>query len=93
MQVERTTNHDVKAIEYVLKDKFRKHEELRKVRLALHWKHATKLSASSPSAKCMSALNVHMAPSHRFSGSCHGEDGKAACCQGCLRLAPSALLP
>ena len=31
MQVERTTNHDVKAIEYVLKDKFRDHEELSKV--------------------------------------------------------------
>ncbi|CAK0787113.1 hypothetical protein CVIRNUC_010329 [Coccomyxa viridis] len=30
-KVERTTNHDVKAIEYVLKDKFRKHEELSKV--------------------------------------------------------------
>ena len=31
MQVERTTNHDVKAIEYVLKEKFRQHEELNKV--------------------------------------------------------------
>ena len=31
LQVERTTNHDVKAIEYVLKEKFRQHEELNKV--------------------------------------------------------------
>ena len=31
VQVERTTNHDVKAIEYVLKEKFRQHEELNKV--------------------------------------------------------------
>ncbi|CAL5229324.1 g12630 [Coccomyxa viridis] len=30
-KVERTTNHDVKAIEYVLKEKFRQHEELNKV--------------------------------------------------------------
>ena len=29
--MERTTNHDVKAIEYVLKEKFRQHEELNKV--------------------------------------------------------------
>ena len=31
VQVERTTNHDVKAIEYVLKERFRQHEELSKV--------------------------------------------------------------
>ena len=31
LQVERTTNHYVKAIEYVLKEKFRQHEELNKV--------------------------------------------------------------
>lgn len=31
-KVERTTNHDVKAIEYVLKDKFRSDAELTKVR-------------------------------------------------------------
>jgi len=31
-KVERTTNHDVKAIEYVLKDKFRSDPELSKVR-------------------------------------------------------------
>lgn len=30
-KVERTTNHDVKAIEYVLKDKFRSEPELSKV--------------------------------------------------------------
>lgn len=34
LQVERTTNHDVKAIEYVLKEKFRQHEELNKVEIA-----------------------------------------------------------
>lgn len=32
-KIERTTNHDVKAIEYVLKDKFRSDPELSKVRL------------------------------------------------------------
>lgn len=32
LQVERTTNHDVKAIEYVLKDRFAANEELAKVR-------------------------------------------------------------
>ena len=31
VQVERTTNHDVKAIEYVLKEKFKQHDELNKV--------------------------------------------------------------
>ena len=31
-KVERTTNHDVKAIEYVLKDKIRSDPELSKVR-------------------------------------------------------------
>ncbi len=30
--VEKTTNHDVKAVEYVLKEHFRKHQELEKVR-------------------------------------------------------------
>ena len=30
-KIERTTNHDVKAIEYVLKDKFRSDPELSKV--------------------------------------------------------------
>ena len=29
--VERTTNHDVKAVEYVLKEAFAKHPELSKV--------------------------------------------------------------
>lgn len=33
--VERTTNHDVKAIEYVLKDKFAADPELAKVRRSL----------------------------------------------------------
>lgn len=31
VQVERVTNHDVKAIEYVLKEKFQEHEELGQV--------------------------------------------------------------
>ena len=31
MQVERTTNHDVKAIEYVLKDRFKSCAELNQV--------------------------------------------------------------
>ena len=33
--MERTTNHDVKAIEYVLKERFAANEELSKVGLAL----------------------------------------------------------
>ena len=40
--MERTTNHDVKAIEYVLKEKFRQHEELNKVQ------NASKLHAGMP---------------------------------------------
>ena len=34
-EVERTTNHDVKAIEYVLKERFAADEELARVRLSL----------------------------------------------------------
>ncbi len=32
LQVERTTNHDVKAIEYVLKERFKGNPELAKAR-------------------------------------------------------------
>ena len=32
-EVERTTNHDVKAIEYVLKERFKDHPEVSKVRI------------------------------------------------------------
>ncbi len=35
-KVERTTNHDVKAIEYVLKNKFQADPELAKVRACAH---------------------------------------------------------
>ena len=55
-QVERTTNHDVKAIEYVLKEKFRQHEELNKVHLFLQILGLT-LGEQCPA--CVSLLGVH----------------------------------
>jgi len=51
VQVERTTNHDVKAIEYVLKEKFRQHEELTKVRHLL-CSQGMRILLSSPHAQC-----------------------------------------
>ena len=51
VQVERTTNHDVKAIEYVLKEKFRQHEELNKVRHS-SCSQGTTISLSSLHAQC-----------------------------------------
>eukprot|EP00245_Coleochaete_scutata_P010103 TRINITY_DN3489_c0_g1_i1.p1 TRINITY_DN3489_c0_g1~~TRINITY_DN3489_c0_g1_i1.p1 ORF type:complete len:563 (+),score=119.18 TRINITY_DN3489_c0_g1_i1:41-1729(+) len=36
-QIEKTTNHDVKAVEYVLKEKFRSHPELQRVEEFVHF--------------------------------------------------------
>ncbi len=51
VQVERTTNHDVKAIEYVLKEKFRQHEDLTKVRHLL-CSQGMRILLSIPRAQC-----------------------------------------
>jgi adenylosuccinate lyase len=39
--IEKTTNHDVKAIEYMLKEEFKQNAELHKVSTFSLWPHAT----------------------------------------------------
>ena len=81
MQVERVTNHDVKAIEYVLKERFKANAELHKV--------ATPTASSSSTSWMTGCQNVqdHFQPEREcfcyLDGTCMtlGSNMKGAICK------------
>ena len=50
--IEATTNHDVKAIEYFLKERFIGHPELSAIAEFVHFACTRKISTTSPTASC-----------------------------------------
>jgi hypothetical protein len=80
LQVERTTNHDVKAIEYVLKEKFRQHEELNKVQ------NASELHAGMP----LSWQQTPPAPPPAWSGSILPAGSAMSACNEAINMVQAA---